>query len=125
MSLLKILINFSKELSNKNHKVIIYNNTNHKKIEKGVVWKNISDLNHDIADILILVQDDWTDSDGRLLKGNEKGQQAYYNNVASELKPPIREDDSMKFQKLKELNQLKEQGVITQEEFDREKQKIL
>ena len=78
-----------------------------------------------IEGILILVQDDWTDSDGRLLKGNEKGQQAYYNNVASELKPPIREDDSMKFQKLKELNQLKEQGVITQEEFDREKQKIL
>ncbi len=56
-SMQKILINFSKELSNKNHKVIIYNNTNHKKIEKGVVWKNISDLNHDIADILILVQD--------------------------------------------------------------------
>ncbi len=56
-SLQKILINFSSELSNNNHKVIIYNNTNHKKDEKGVVWKNIRDLKNDVADILILVQD--------------------------------------------------------------------
>ena len=77
-----------------------------------------------IEGILILVQDDWTDSEGRLLKGNEKGQQAYYNNVASELKPPVGGNDN-KFQQLKELNELKEQGIINQREFDREKQKIL
>ena len=81
-----------------------------------------------IEGILILVQDDWTDSEGRLLKGNEKGQQAYYNNVANELKPPVGgnvggNDD--KFQSLKDLNELKEQGIISPEEFEREKQKIL
>ena len=77
-----------------------------------------------IEGILILVQDDWTDSEGRLLKGNEKGQQVYYNNVASEIKPPVGGNDN-KFQQLKELNELKEQGIINQREFDREKQKIL
>ena len=77
-----------------------------------------------IEGILILVQDDWTDSDGRLLKGNEKGQQAYYDGISKELKPPVKRNDN-KFQQLKELNELKEQGAITQEEFEREKQKIL
>jgi TM2 domain-containing membrane protein YozV len=77
-----------------------------------------------IEGILILVQDDWTDSEGRLLKGNEKGQQAYYNNVANELKPPVGGNDD-KFQSLKDLNELKEQGIISPEEFEREKQKIL
>ena len=77
-----------------------------------------------IEGILILVQDDWTDSDGRLLKGNEKGQQEYYNNISRELKPPVGGNDN-RFQQLKELNELKEQGIITPQEFEREKRKIL
>ena len=77
-----------------------------------------------IEGILILVQDDWTDSKGRLLRGNEKGQQAYYEDISSGLKPPIAGNEN-KFQQLKELNELKEQGIITQQEFDREKQKLL
>ena len=76
-----------------------------------------------IEGILILVQDDWTDSDGRLLKGNERGQQEYYNNISRELKPPVGNDN--RFQQLKELNELKEQGIITPQEFEREKRKIL
>jgi TM2 domain-containing membrane protein YozV len=77
-----------------------------------------------IEGILILVQDDWTDSEGRLLRGNEKGQQAYYEDISSGLKPPIAGNEN-KFQQLKELNELKEQGIITQQEFDREKRKLL
>ena len=77
-----------------------------------------------IEGILILVQDDWTDSKGRLLRGNEKGQQAYYEDISSGLKPPIAGNEN-KFQQLKELNELKEQGIINQQEFDREKQKLL
>ncbi|HIF37086.1 MAG: hypothetical protein CXT75_08585 [Methanobacteriota archaeon] len=77
-----------------------------------------------IEGILILVQDDWTDSDGRLLKGNERGQQEYYNGISRELKPPVGGNDN-RFQQLKELNELKEQGIITPEEFEREKRKIL
>ena len=77
-----------------------------------------------IEGILILVQDDWTDSEGRLLRGNEKGQQAYYEDLSSGLKPPIAGNEN-KFQQLKELNELKEQGIINQQEFDREKQKLL
>ena len=77
-----------------------------------------------IEGILILVQDDWTDSEGRLLRGNEKGQQAYYGDISSGLKPPIAGNEN-KFQQLKELNELKEQGIITQQEFDREKRKLL
>ena len=77
-----------------------------------------------IEGILILVQDDWTDSEGRLLRGNEKGQQAYYEDISSGLKPPIAGNEN-KFQQLKELNELKEQGIINQQEFDREKQKLL
>ena len=77
-----------------------------------------------IEGILILVQDDWTDSKGRLLRGNEKGQQAYYEDISSGLKPPIAGNEN-KFQQLKELNELKEQGIITQQEFDREKRKLL
>tara|TARA_B100000470_G_scaffold133032_1_gene103034 strand:+ start:546 stop:983 length:438 start_codon:yes stop_codon:yes gene_type:complete len=77
-----------------------------------------------IEGVLILVQDDWTDSQGRLLKGNEKGQQAYFNNISRELKPPVGGNDN-RFQQLKELNELKEQGIITPEEFEREKRKIL
>ena len=78
-----------------------------------------------IEGILILVQDDWTDSEGRLLRGNEKGQQAYYGGGSRELKPPIMGNANLNFHQLKELNELKEKGIITQEEFDREKQKIL
>ena len=78
-----------------------------------------------IEGILILVQDDWTDSEGRLLRGNEKGQQAYYDGVSRELKPPIMGNANLNFHQLKELNELKEKGIITQEEFDREKQKLL
>tara|TARA_B100000809_G_C14744402_1_gene389800 strand:- start:47 stop:469 length:423 start_codon:yes stop_codon:yes gene_type:complete len=77
-----------------------------------------------IEGVLILVQDDWTDSDGRLLKGNERGQQAYYDGISRELKPPVRRNDN-KFQSLKDLNELKEQGIISPEEFEREKRKIL
>ena len=77
-----------------------------------------------IEGVLILVQDDWTDSDGRLLKGNERGQQAYYDGISRELKPPVRRNDN-KFQSLKDLNELKEQGIISPEEFEREKHKIL
>ena len=77
-----------------------------------------------IEGILILVQDDWTDSEGRLLKGNEKSQQPHYNNISNEHTPPVGGNDN-KFQQLKELNELKEQGIINQREFDREKQKIL
>jgi hypothetical protein len=32
---------------------------------------------------------------------------------------------NLNFHQLKELNELKEKGIITQEEFDREKQKLL
>ena len=77
-----------------------------------------------IEGILILVKDDWTDSKGSLLRGNEKGQQAYYEDISSGLKPPIAGNEN-KFQQLKELNELKEQGIINQQEFDREKQKLL
>ena len=35
-----------------------------------------------IEGILILVQDDWTDSEGRLLRGNQKGQQAFYEGIS-------------------------------------------
>ena len=84
-----------------------------------------------IEGILILVQDDWTDSEGQLLKGNERGQQAYYDGVSRGLKPPVGGSkpqvggNNNKFQQLKELNELKEQGIITQEEFEQEKRKIL
>ncbi len=77
-----------------------------------------------IEGILILVQDDWTDSEGRLLRGNERGQQEYYNGISKELKPPVMGNDN-RFQQLKELNELKEQGIITPQEFEREKRKIL
>ena len=33
--------------------------------------------------------------------------------------------DPMRFQKLRELNDLKEQGIITPQEFEREKKKLL
>ena len=56
-SIQKILINFSIELSEKNHEVTIYNRAKHKKIDKGVKWKNISDLNYNPVDIIIFVQD--------------------------------------------------------------------
>ena len=56
-SIQKILLNFSAELSNRNHEVVIYNQARHKKIKKAIVWKNIKDLKQDKADILIVVQD--------------------------------------------------------------------
>ena len=74
-----------------------------------------------IEGVLILVQDNWTDSQGRLLKGNERGQQAYYQGITDELKPA---GSSHKYRKLSELNELKEKGIITQQEFDIEKRKI-
>ena len=40
-SLQKILINFSSELSRKNHEVVFYNKTENEKIEEGVSWKKI------------------------------------------------------------------------------------
>ena len=55
-SLQKILINFSSELSRKNHEVVFYNKTENEKIEEGVSWKKIDNLEHDYADILIVVQ---------------------------------------------------------------------
>ena len=76
-----------------------------------------------IEGVLILVQDNWTDSQGRLLKGNEKGQGAFYRDIADELNTPA--GSSSKYRKLNELNELKEKGVITQQEFDIEKRKIL
>ena len=76
-----------------------------------------------IEGVLILVQDDWTDSQGRLLKGNEKGQGAFYQNIADEFNTPA--GSSSKYRKLNELNELKEKGIITQHEFDTEKRKIL
>ena len=76
-----------------------------------------------IEGVLILVQDNWTDSQGRLLKGNERGQDAYYRGIADELNTPA--GSSSKYRKLSELNELKEKGIITQREFDIEKRKIL
>ncbi len=73
--------------------------------------------------ILILVQDNWTDSKGRLLKGNERGQEAYYQGITDHLNTPA--GSSHKYRKLNELNDLKEKGIITQQEFDIEKRKIL
>jgi len=75
-----------------------------------------------IEGVLILVQDNWTDSQGRLLRGNEGGQQAYYRGMADELNTPA--GSSHKYRKLSELNDLKEKGIITQQEFDIEKRKI-
>ena len=75
-----------------------------------------------IEGVLILVQDDWTDSQGRLLKGNERGQQAYYQGITDELKTSA--GSSHKYRKLSELNELEEKGIITQQEFDIEKRKI-
>ena len=77
----------------------------------------------EFANEIILVQDNWTDSQGRLLKGNEKGQGAFYRDIADELNTPA--GSSSKYRKLNELNELKEKGVITQQEFDIEKRKIL
>ena len=74
-----------------------------------------------IEGILILVNDDWTDSEGRLLKGNEKP----HLQVPTPPRAGFANEGDNKFQKLKELNELKEQGVITPEEFEREKRKIL
>ena len=76
-----------------------------------------------IEGVLILVQDNWTDSQGRLLKGNEKGQGAFYQNIADELNTPA--GSSSKYRKLNELNELRDKGIITQQEFDIEKRKIL
>ena len=76
-----------------------------------------------IEGVLILVQDNWTDSQGRLLKGNERGLGAFYQNIADELNTPA--GSSSKYRKLNELNELKEKGIITQKEFDIEKRKIL
>jgi len=73
--------------------------------------------------ILILVQDNWTDSKGRLLKGNERGQEAYYQGITDHLNAPA--GSSHKYRELNELNDLKEKGIITQQEFDIEKRKIL
>ena len=56
-SIQKILIYFSEALSSKDHKVTIYNNRRHKKNNTGVIWKNISELCADKADVLILFQD--------------------------------------------------------------------
>lgn len=56
-SLQKILINFAKALKKKNHEVIIYNNTIHQNVEGDVEWKNLKDLNNEVADIVILFQD--------------------------------------------------------------------
>ena len=56
-SIEKILIKFSIALSQKNHKVTIYNRANHENSYKNVVWKNINKLNNNEADILILFQD--------------------------------------------------------------------
>ena len=76
-----------------------------------------------IEGVLFLVQDSWTDSQGRLLKGNEKGQGAFYRDIADELNTPA--GSSSKYRKLNELNELKDKGIITQQEFDIEKRKIL
>ena len=73
--------------------------------------------------ILILVQDNWTDSKGRLLKGNERGQETYYQGITDHLNTPA--GSSHKYRELNELNDLKEKGIITQQEFDIEKRKIL
>jgi len=81
-----------------------------------------------IEGVLILVQDDWTDAHGRLLKGNEKGQDAYYQNIADQLKTATTTtpaSNSNKFKELQELNELKKKGIITQEEFDIQKRRIL
>lgn len=56
-SIEKIIINFSLALSFKGYKVTIYNRANHENTNRDVVWKNISDLNNDEADILIIFQD--------------------------------------------------------------------
>ena len=77
-----------------------------------------------IEGILILVQDDWTDAQGRPLKGNEM-------NLMNEVSNPFRPADMNSYasrdniSQLKELNELKEAGVLTQSEFEREKRKIL
>jgi len=81
-----------------------------------------------IEGILILVQDDWTDAQGRLLKGNERGQDAYYQDIADQFKKATTTapaSNSNKFKELQELNELKEKGIITQEEFDIQKRRIL
>jgi hypothetical protein len=62
------------------------------------------------------------------LKGNEKGQDAYYQNIADQLKTATTTtpaSNSNKFKELQELNELKKKGIITQEEFDIQKRRIL
>ena len=73
-----------------------------------------------IEGILILVQDDWTDAQGRPLKGNEATD--YLSNPSASFGTQQPLD---KVTQLKELNELKKSGIITETEFEQEKRKIL
>ena len=74
-----------------------------------------------IEGILILVQDDWTDAQGRPLKGNEATN--YLSNPSAQFASQQQSGDRVS--QLKELGELKKSGVLTEDEFAREKQKIL
>ena len=74
-----------------------------------------------IEGILILVQDDWTDAQGRPLKGNEATN--YLSNPSAQFASKQQSGDRVS--QLKELGELKKAGVLTEDEFAREKQKIL
>ena len=74
-----------------------------------------------IEGILILVQDDWVDARGRPLKGNEATN--YISNPSASF--GNQEQPRDKISQLKELDELKKAGVLTETEFAREKRKIL
>jgi|TARA_Y100000031_G_C8105797_1_gene330906 TM2 domain-containing membrane protein YozV len=74
-----------------------------------------------IEGILILVQDDWTDAQGRPLKGNEATN--YLSNPSAQFASQQQSGDRVS--QLKELSELKKSGLLTEDEFAREKQKIL
>ena len=79
-----------------------------------------------IEGILILVQDDWTDAQGRPLKGNEATN--YLSNPSAQFAwpaPSSQQQSGDRVSQLKELGELKKAGVLTEDEFAREKQKIL
>ena len=73
-----------------------------------------------IEGILILVQDDWVDAQGRPLKGNEATN--YISNPSASFGS---QQQPSKVSQLKELDELKKAGVITAVEFEREKRNIL
>ena len=74
-----------------------------------------------IEGILILVQDDWTDAQGRPLKGNEATN--YLSNPSAQFASQQQSGDRVS--QLKELGELKKSGVLAEDEVAREKQKIL